>query len=392
MRSAHSAGLRHVLAHLLTPLLMCVGMGFAYLGAFAHPAPHHLPVAVVGPPRSAQLLAQSINDRTHGDLEVRTVGDRSAAVEQLKRQDIFGAYVMDAATGGAKDAPVGTAGAGVEAAGSAVRPAPELLVATAGSDTSASAVQKVFTPIAAQQGAPLKVTDVVPTTEGDPTGQGLFFLLVAISIGSYASVAVIGGAGAVLPLRLRVALASGTSFVVSLIGTAFAGPVFHLVDHGLPGVWGMAWLYSAGILLIGTGLHTFLKRWTTLGVMALFVMLNFTSSGGVFRPELQNGFFAALHSFWNGAGFLEGARSHVYFDGYSLSRHVWTLALWLVAGLVMAGVAGAAEKRRRTAKTEKETETAASAPGPVPSRSYKCMAPVDADEETEEELEEAVGV
>ena len=101
----------------------------------------------------------------------------------------------------------------------------------------------------------------------------------------------------------------------------------------------MAWLYSAGILLIGTGLHTFLKRWTTLGVMALFVMLNFTSSGGIFRPEMQNGFFAALHSFWNGAGFVEGTRSHVYFDGYGLSGHVWTLAWWLVVGLLMAGVA-----------------------------------------------------
>ena len=343
-RSAHSAGLRHVLTHLITPLLMCIGMGLAYLGAFAHPAPHQLPVAVVGSGRSAQLLAQSINDKAGGDLEVRTVGDRSAAVDRLKHQDIFGAYVIPAkgaTTGAAKGfgrwrrCREGAAGA---AAGPS-KPVPELLVATAGSDTSASVVQKVFTPIAAHQGAPLKVTDVAPTAEDDPTGQGIFFLLVAISIGSYASVAVIGGAGAVLPVRLRAALAIGTSFVVSLIGTAFAGPVFHLVDHGLGGLWGMAWLYSAGILLIGTGLHTFLKRWTTLGVMALFVMLNFTSSGGIFRPEMQNGFFAALHSFWNGAGFVEGTRSHVYFDGYGLSGHVWTLVWWLVVGLLMVGVA-----------------------------------------------------
>lgn len=33
-----------------------------------------------------------------------------------------------------------------------------------------------------------------------------------------------------------------------------------------------------------------------LGVMVLFVMLNFTSSGGVLRPELQPGFFGALHA------------------------------------------------------------------------------------------------
>nr|WP_234430654.1 ABC transporter permease [Streptomyces sp. NRRL F-4489] len=366
---------------------MCVGMGLAYLGAFANPAPHHLPVAVVGTGTSAQVLAQTINDQAHGDLEARTVPGRAAAIGQLKKQEIFGAYVPGSTTAasGAGTAPgagtassagsaaapgAGTAG-GTDTAhrGTAARSThptgraaaqgrtstantPELLVATAGSDTSATVVQKIFTPLAAHQGAPLKITDVVPTAKDDPTGQGIFFLMVAISIGSYASVAVIGGAGAVLPLRLRGALALGTSLVVSVIGTLFAGPVFHLVDHGLAGLWGMAWLYSAGILLIGTGLHTFLKRWTTLGVMALFVMLNFTSSGGIFRPEMQNGFFAALHSFWNGAGFVEGTRSHVYFDGHGLAGHVWTLVGWLLAGGLMLAVAGLAEKRRRAAEAE----------------------------------------
>ncbi|WP_329149153.1 ABC transporter permease [Streptomyces sp. NBC_01456] len=461
-RSPHSAGLRHVLTHLITPLLMCVGMGLAYLGAFANPAPHHLPVAVVGSGRSAQLLAQSINDKADGALEVRTVGDRSAAVDGLKHQEFFGAYVSNphgansvsgvagtaadsgvqgAARGvrtpGGADSPgAAAARAGADRAAGSARPAPELLVATAGSDTSATVVQKVFTPIAAHQGAPLKVTDVVPTAEDDPTGQGIFFLLVAISIGSYASVAVIGGAGAVLPMRLRAALALGMSFVVGLIGTAFAGPVFHLVDHGLEGLWGMAWLYSAGILLIGTGLHTFLKRWTTLGVMALFVMLNFTSSGGIFRPEMQNGFFAALHSFWNGAGFVEGTRSHVYFGGYGLSGHVWTLVWWLVAGVVTVGVAAPAERRRRRAEAEAVANAAAVAaaavratvpePGPAPApvavpalASALASAPASAaswersggaagagtgdrgavvaeerarEEEREEEMEEAVGV
>ncbi|MFE1769830.1 ABC transporter permease [Streptomyces sp. NPDC059008] len=426
-RPAHSTGLRHVLTHLITPLLMCIGMGLAYLGAFANPAPHDLPVAIVGSGRSAQLLAQSINDRAHGDLEVRTVGNRAAAVEQLKHEDIFGAYVIDAraqgATArdarsdgagsrgarahgagahgarahdagahGARGASADAVGGAAAAAAGSARPAPELLVATAGSDTSASVVQKIFTPLAAQQGAPLKVTDVAPTAEDDPTGQGVFFLLVAISIGSYASVAVIGGAGAGLPLRLRAALAIGTSFVVSLIGAAFAGPVFHLVDHGLWGVWGMAWLYSAGILLIGTGLHTFLKRWTTLGVMALFVMLNFTSSGGIFRPEMQNGFFAALHSFWNGAGFVEGTRSHVYFDGYGLSGHLWTLVWWLVVGVLTVGAAALAEKRRRAAEAETAANAvavaAAAVAATVPPRQPRGVE----DEDLEEELEEAVGV
>jgi hypothetical protein len=318
-----AAALRHVLGHFVTPLLMCIGMGLAYLGAFHAPEPHDLRVDVVGSGPSTQVLAQTLQDKSDGALSVRTVPDRAEAVNHLRTQASYGAYLPGKH--------------------------PELLVAGASSDTSATVVEKVFTKVAAGQGEPLKVTDTAPTADGDPTGQGIFFLLVAVSIGSYASVAVIGGAGAVLALRIRGALAVAASLVVSVIGVVFAGPLFGLVDHGLGGLWAMAWLYSAGILLIGVGLHTFLRRWTTLGLMVLFVMLNFTSSGGIFRPELQPGFFASLHSFWNGAGFVEGVRSHVYFGGHALGGHVLVLALWFVAGLALMGLAGLAESKRRQA-------------------------------------------
>ncbi len=342
--NTQAGAIRHVLTHLLTPLLMCVGMGLGYLGAFADPAPHHLPVAVVGQTPAQLVMAQTLQDKGGDALDVRTVPSRADAVRLLEDRQVYGAYT----TSGER---------------------PELLVASAGSDTNASAVEKVFTPLAARQGAPLKVTDVVPPAPHDPTGQGLFFLLVAVSIGSYASVAVIGGAGAVLPMRIRALLAAGMSLAVSGVGVLFAGPVFHLVDHSLPPVWGLIWLYSAGILLIGTGLHSFLKRWTTLGVMVLFVMLNFTSSGGVFRPELQNGFFAALHAFWNGAAFVEGARDLVYFGSRGLGGNVLTLAGWLAVGVLTVLAAALTERRQRTVD-----------PVPVPAV------------ETEEELEEAVAV
>ncbi|MEU6122920.1 hypothetical protein [Streptomyces sp. NPDC047123] len=318
--------LRHVLLHLVTPLLMCLGMGLAYMGAFVTPEPNHLPVAVVGADPQARSLAHAVQDEAGDALDVRTLASRDQAVDALKSLDIAGAYVP---------------GAG----------APELIVATAGSDMSATAAQKIFTPLAAERGAPLEVTDVAPPVGDDPTGQGLFFLLVAVSIGSYASVAVLGAAGAGLRMRARAGLVVGVSLAVSAIGAALAGPIFHLVHQGLWGVWAMAWLYAAGILFIGIGLHTFLKRWTTLAMMVLFVMLNFTTSGGLFRPELQNGFFGSLHAFWNGAGFVEGIRSHLYFGGQGLPQHVWTLAGWLVLGLLVTGAAALWERRHRTAVT-----------------------------------------
>ncbi|MEU8528406.1 hypothetical protein AB0C77_22870 [Streptomyces sp. NPDC048629] len=354
-----AGALRHVLGHLITPLLMCVGMGLAYLGAFHAPQPHDLRVDVVGSGPSAQVLAQTLHDKGAGALDVRTVPDRDRAVDALRDRTSFGAYIPG--------------------------DRPELLVASASSDTSAMAVEKVFTKVAAGQGEPLKVTDVAPVSEGDPTGQGIFFLLVAVSIGSYASVAVIGGAGAVLPLRIRALLAAGMSLVVSLIGAAFAGPVFHLVDQGLAGLWAISWLYAAGILFIGVGLHTFLKRWTTLGVMVLFVMLNFTSSGGIYRPELQPGFFGSLHAFWNGAGFVEGLRGHVYFDGQGLGRNVAVLAAWLLVGVAVMAVAGRAEAARRTrAAVPAVVPTVDAAPAAA-------SAPPSA-AEAEEEMEETVAV
>ncbi|MEU1165676.1 hypothetical protein ABZ372_36570 [Streptomyces sp. NPDC005921] len=353
-----SPALRHVLTHLITPLLMCLGMGLAYMGAFVHPEPNHMPVAVVGAGPEAKVLAQTIKDTAGDRLDVRTVPTRAEAVDLLKSRTVTGAFVPSAK-------------------------APELIVASAASDMGATAVEKVFTPVADQEGGPLKVTDVARPVADDPTGQGLFFLLIAVSIGSYASVAALGAAGAGLAMRVRALLALGVSAVVSGIGALLAGPVFHLAHHDLAGVWGLTWLYSAGILLIGVGLHTFLKRWTTLTMMVLFVMLNFTSSGGLFRPELQNGFFGALHAFWNGAGFVEGTRSLLYFGGDGLSGNVVTLAVWLLAGLAVTAIAALYERTRATPAatvvvTASHAESAARAAA--------------AEEEAEEEAEETVGV
>lgn len=107
-------------------------------------------------------------------------------------------------------------------------------------------------------------------------------------------------------------------------------------------------------------------------------MLNFTSSGGLFRPELQNGFFGSLHAFWNGAGFVEGIRGHLYFGGHGVAQHVWTLGAWLLVGLAVTGIAAVWERRGRGAAQ-------AALPQAVPSSE-------DRRESAEEEMEESVAV
>ncbi|MFJ1609016.1 hypothetical protein ACIOHS_37545 [Streptomyces sp. NPDC088253] len=338
---------RHVVLHLLTPLVMCLGMGLSYLGAFHAPQDHMhgMKVAVVGTSARNQLLAQALKSKAGDALDVITVPHQAVARQQIMDRDLVGAYVPSAKQ-------------------------PELLVAEANSGTSVTAAEEVFTKVAAKQGAPLKVTDLSHMADGDRTNENLFFLLVALSIGAVQGAAVIAAAGAALSVWTRAALGIVAALAVSTIGAILAGPCFNIVDHDQWGIWGMSLMYTAGILTIGIGLHTFLKRLTLLVLMALFIMLNFTTSGGIFEPELQGGFFGALHAFWDGAGFVEGARSLLYFDSAKLGGRILSLVLWLVAGLLLVVAAAVAERRTNPA------------PVPVP------LAEADA----EEEMGEAVAV
>lgn len=331
--AAPPAAVRHVLTHLITPLLMCVGMGLAYMSAFMVPHPHHVKVAVIGSGPQVTAVAQAIQSKGGDALQVSTLPSTDTAVAQLHSRDLVGAFVPDPAK-------------------------PQLYIAEGNSDSSATVATKVFTTVAAVEDKPLTVTDVAPTTADDPADSGPFFLMIAVSIGSYSAVVAIGAGAAGWSLKRKTVLALGTATVVSAIGAALAGPVFHLAHHSLAGVWGLAWLYSAAILLIGVGLHPFLKRWTTLVMMVLFVMLNFTSSGGLFQPELQNGFFGGLHAFWNGAGLVEGVRSLLYFGGSGVARHAWTLVGWLGVGALTVGAAALAERRGRAQEVETEAEVA----------------------------------
>ncbi|OIV36061.1 hypothetical protein BIV57_18310 [Mangrovactinospora gilvigrisea] len=337
------SGLVHLAVHLVTPVLMCLGMGLAYLGAFHSPQAHDVPVALIGQGSRTAVAAQALAGQSDGQLKVSTVPSRAAAVAQVKDRTLVAAYLPQSASS------------------TPTVHRSELIVAGANSDTAKIAAQQVFGDIAVRQGTVMSTTDVVPTAKGDGSAQSLFFLLVMLSIGSYGSVAVIGAAAGGLRLRVRAAIAGAVALVVSGLGALLAGPVFHLVDHDLAGVWAMALVYSLAVVSIGVGLHAFLKRWTTLIVMALFVMLNFTSAGGVFPPYLQNGFFGALHSFWIGSGFVEGVRNLLYFDGtVGIARQLATLLIWLAAGVLALCAAGLAERAaRRRAEGAARRESAA---------------------------------
>ncbi|GAA4187483.1 hypothetical protein GCM10022288_12540 [Gryllotalpicola kribbensis] len=321
----HPSMWKHLGLHVLVPVLLGIGMTLAYLGAFHQPSPHHLPVAIVGDSAQSEVFAQTLNNESDGGLDVRNVADEAQAEKLVRERTITAAY-------------------------EATPTQANLYIATAASATTTETVQKVFQPIAFQQHLPFNVVDVVPVGTHDATGQGIFFLLVGLSVGGYAVAAAVAAVTGRHGLFARVFVPVIASAVVSAIIVGIAAYVYHVFDHSVLQVWLLSWLYDALVMWIGVALMPILKSWTVLAMTVLFVQLNFTSSGGIFQKWMEPGFFASLNDFWAGAGWLNSATALIYFPGQRFGGNVAVLAVW--AGVAVVAVLVSHLVVRRHARVE----------------------------------------
>lgn len=160
-------------------------------------------------------------------------------------------------------------------------------------------------------------------------------MLVALSIGGYASAVPLAGFMGRVRLRTRFGLAIFAAAIVAAIGVAIAGPLYGVLQGHLVSTWILSWMYIAGIVMLGMGLHPVLRHWTTPLLTLLFVALNFTSSGGIFAIDMQPGFFGSLNGFWNGAAWYHATQTLAYFSGQSIGGDILKLAIWLVPGIAL---------------------------------------------------------
>src|SRR5690606_10096695 len=175
---------------MLIPFFLCAIMGLFYVGAFHAPNPHNVQIAVVGDSAQSKVFAQTLQDKSEGALSVRTVPDADHARELVKDRELVAAY----------ETTEGEA---------------TLYASSAASETSLNIAQKIFMDVAYEQGQTFHIEDVVPTGEHDATGQGLFFLLVALSIGGYASAVPLAGFMGKVKLPVRFAMVAVAAAVVA---------------------------------------------------------------------------------------------------------------------------------------------------------------------------------
>ncbi|SNV16938.1 YhgE/Pip C-terminal domain [Dermatophilus congolensis] len=317
--------MRTVLSHMTIPVLMTLVMALCYLGGFHRPEPHHLPVAIIGPVNTAGPVAAGLQQATGEMLEVRTLPSTQAATDALQRLEISGAYLPSADK-------------------------PTLFVASAASEPAANAANRVFTQMAAKQGKPLTINDVAPLPAEDPIGQNAFFYLIILSIGSYATAISIAAAGATRRFRERLALVIGAGITIPTLMLGVSSVLFGLFPNDGGTVWAISVAYCLTVIGISVGLHTLVGRYSTLVFNALFVALNFTSSGGTMPPAMQPAFFDWLHSFWIGSGFIDVIQHVTYFPEANVSRGAWILIGWGLSAVGSLAIAHHVELRRRHAQ------------------------------------------
>ncbi|MFF8015211.1 ABC transporter permease [Streptomyces sp. NPDC007929] len=325
----------------LIPFLMITMMYATYMGTMHSPRTQDMPVAVVGSGAVAESVVDELRSVQDGAADPRLVTDRGEALDLLEDRDVAGVLLIPAA--GSTEATVYTA----QAAGA----------------SQAGTVKQILAPVAAGHDWTTKNQDVAPLPSGDSAG--IAVLLAAIGMIMVGYVPLSGMMTAVphlLALRRFLPLLAGWAVGTSTVTWLILGPVVGAVDGHYPAFVGIG-LLATGAVAVGQLLFArFLGGLALLPGMLLWVVFGVPSSDLATPIHSMPGFFGFLHDVLPLPAAGEALRSVMYFDGRGLGDQLRTLAIWLVAALVLALVL---ERRKGAALADTPEAADPDAPRPA---------------------------
>ena len=325
--STPDAGMRatltpRVVALVVGVLLVQLGFLLSYIGAFHHPDPQRIPLAVVAPKDAAQRI-----DALPGrPVEVTTVKDERAARARIMDRDAQGAYVMNPR--GDKDT---------------------LLVASGAGGPVTEAVKRVGKEIAAGQDRALAVEDISPSGDEDYNSLTAFYLVVGWLVGGYLVASLLGVAVGTRPSRpglagFRLAGVALYSVVSGLGAAIIVGPALHALDGHFVALWWIGTLTVFGAAAVTMALEAFFGIVGIGLAVVIFVVLGNPSAGGAFQAHLIPPFWRAIGDWLPAGAGTTAVRNTVYFSGNALAVPMLVLAIWAVAGVVLLLIGSARRK------------------------------------------------
>ena len=297
------------------------------LSAFHDPAPHDLPVGIVGPAAAAAQVERAVDGSAPGSFRFRGYPSVASATTGIARRAVDGALVLSSGS-------------------------LRLLVAQAGGTGPEQALNAAFGAVAARSGRPLIVSDVVPARASDSQALSSWFVVLSVLIPSLAA----GSASAMAFRRARrgwpVAAPVAAAVVIGAVAAAIADGIAGLGDY--PALAAIIALFSLAVAAPTAALARVWPPLVALAVLA-FIMFGIPVSGGPanlasFTPGFLRVLFPVLP-----LGVAAGTiRDVVYFGGHGVTAYIWTLAAWAAAGV--AGLIVVTALRR---PVRAETESAA---------------------------------
>jgi hypothetical protein len=299
-------------------LLIEAGFVFSYVGAFHHPVPHRVPIAVVAPVQISGQLVSKLN-AIHGQpLHATAIATQTTARILLRHGSTSGVLIVN---------PTGKTDA--------------LLVAGGGGAALATAVEDVIAQAEATQHRTATVTDAVPAQPGDARGLTDFYLVVGWLVGGYLVAALLGIATRPRPASTRRAIIRLIVLVPYAIVSGLAGAI--IVEPVLGALTGHFLAMSAlGALIVYCAAAVTMAFQVLLGTIGvgltliLFVVLGNPSAGGAYPAPLLPGFWRAISpALPNGAG-VQALRRIVYFGSYNITDNLLILSLYIVTAAAIA--------------------------------------------------------
>jgi hypothetical protein len=302
--------------------------------AFAWPSagmgPNEVPIAVIGPDAAADQVQAQLDEAQPDGFDVTAVADPAEAEALIKDREVYAAL--------------------------AVTPeSVDLFTASAASPTVTRLITGIAEQMAAHMGEaagqPVEVTthDLVPLPADDPNGAGLAASAFPMAMGGIVIAALISfnvrgsgrqAAAAVLaPLAVGAGVAAILMYVLESVDgdyTAIAGALALTMAATAWGLLGLAKLLGRAGFVLG----------------AVIVMLvGNPLSGMTGAPELLPAPWGAFGQFLSPGAGGTLVRSTAYFDGNGGEAAVWTLAVWIVVGVLLFTI-GAVRTKAKSVSVE----------------------------------------
>ncbi|MGW1772406.1 DUF3533 domain-containing protein [Streptomyces sp. NPDC002104] len=301
----------------------------SYIGAFHHPKPSEIPIAVAAPAAPiAEQTSKQLSALPGKPLDPRAVQDEATALRQIRNRDVDGALIVD---------PAGTTD--------------KLLVASGAGASLSQALEEVVGLVEKTQGRTVRVVDVAPVAAGDGRGLSAFYLVVGWCVGGYLCAAILAISAGARPANvhravIRLGALFGYAVAAGLLGAVIADPVL----GALPGsVWGLWGLGSLVVFAVGAITLAFQGLAGVVGIglaILLVVVLGNPSAGGAYPYPLLPPFWKAIGPWLPPGAGTYAARSIAYFRGNDITGPLLVLSGWAVLGSAVT-LACAAGRRGR---------------------------------------------